>query len=147
MSSHCEHRRVPNGHDQRGKDINRQIEQNTGDGWEYLTDPPGWVVDAAKNQGLHKQAGFGVYDTFHGDTYVYKAEATAHNVGVNVYRKLKFDYFDTTRNEGTCPNCQAYVRRQDGDRFLTCHRCGWTVGYPLLRWVRYPSWIDYYFRD
>ncbi|QLG48324.1 hypothetical protein [Natrinema halophilum] len=27
------------------------------------------------------------------------------------------------------------------------HRCGWTVGYPLLRWVRFPSWIDYHFRD
>jgi len=31
----------------------------------------------------------------------------------------------------------------DDDLFLTCHRCGWTVGYPVLRWVRYPSWVDY----
>ena len=79
----------------------------------------------------------------HGNTYVYKIKFD-NTSRASTYRKLKSDYHRTTRNEGTCPNCQAYVKRFDGDKFLTCHRCGWTVGLPLLRWLRYPSWIDYY---
>lgn len=138
---------MPNGHGQRAKDEERQIESTTSDGWEYLDDPPDWVVRAAKNQDLHREAGFGVYDIFHGNTFVYRAESTVHGIGLHVYRKLKSDYFETTKDEGTCPNCQAYVKRYDDDQFLTCHRCGWTVGYPVLRWLRYPSWIDYYLSD
>lgn len=138
---------MPNGHGQRAEDEERQIKATTSEGWKHFTDPPGWVVDAAKGKGLDKQAGFGIYDTFHGDTYVYRAESTVHGVGLHLYRKLKSDYFETTRNEGTCPDCQAYVKRQERDRFLKCHRCEWIVGYPLLRWLRYPSWMDYYFRN
>jgi hypothetical protein len=138
---------MPNGHGQRAKDEEKQIKSTTSDGWEHLDDPPGWVVRAAKNQDLDRQAGFGVYDTFHGDTFVYRVESTVHGVGLHVYRKLKSDYFDTTKDEGTCPNCQAYVKRYDDDRFLTCRRCGWVVGYPILRWFRYPSWVDYYLGD
>lgn len=73
-----------------------------------------------------------------GDTYAYKIEFTE-----TYSRQLNSDYYDTTRNEGTCPNCQSYVRRFEDDRFLTCHRSGWTVGLPVLHWLRYPSWIDH----
>jgi len=36
-----------------------------------------------------------------------------------------------------CGDCGQQVHRVSGDWILTCHRCGWTVGRPLVRWVRY----------
>lgn len=139
---------------QRAENEARQIKQTERKGWEYLPSKshskqddsrPEWIVDAAWSDRLN-QTTF-QYNIYHGDTYVYRAEGAVHANEVHVFRKLKRDYFDTTRNEGTCPNCQAYVKRQPEDLFLTCHRCNWKVGTPLTRWLFYPSWIDYYFRD
>lgn len=33
-----------------------------------------------------------------------------------------------------CSNCGQYIRRQSGDWILRCKRCGWTAGFPILRW-------------
>jgi Zn finger protein HypA/HybF involved in hydrogenase expression len=33
-----------------------------------------------------------------------------------------------------CPNCHAKRYRTSGDWLLTCHRCGWQPGLPVLRW-------------
>lgn len=106
--------------------------------WEELDDPPRWVREVFKSDGWQLKDP-GEYLITKGDTFVYKIEFVG-----KYYRQLKSDYYDTTRNEGTCPTCQAYVRRLHGDRFLTCRRCGWTVGRSGLRWLRYPSWVDYY---
>ena len=107
--------------------------------WKRLDDPPHWVRKAHEEN--EWQLKFkGDYLIVKGDTYIYKITFID-----GYYRQLKSDYYETSRNEGTCPNCQAYVRRLNGDRFLTCHRCGWTVGLPALRWLLYPSWVDYYF--
>lgn len=46
-------------------------------------------------------------------------------------------------NRADCPNCHRNRRRYDNDRFLKCHRCGWVIGYPVLRWLRYPTWIQH----
>lgn len=35
----------------------------------------------------------------------------------------------------SCPECGQYIYRQSGDWILTCKRCGWTAGLPLVRWV------------
>lgn len=43
-----------------------------------------------------------------------------------------------------CSNCGGRVWRLSGDKFLKCHRCGWTVSYPVLRWFIHPTWILYY---
>lgn len=43
-----------------------------------------------------------------------------------------------------CPNCGQRIWRLSEDRFLKCHRCGWTVSYPVLRWFTHPTWIRYY---
>ena len=105
--------------------------------WEELNDPPRWVKAVYKKDGWQlKDPGDHLIVT--GDTYAYKIEFME-----SYARQLKSDYYDTTRNKGTCPNYQSYVRRFEDDRFLTCHRCGWTVGLPVLRWLRYPSWIDH----
>ena len=105
--------------------------------WEELNDPPRWVKDVYEKDGWQlKDPGDHLIVT--GDTYVYKMEFME-----SYARQLKSGYYDTTRNKGTCPNCQSYVRRFEDDRFLTCHRCGWVVGLPVLRWLRYPSWIDH----
>lgn len=106
--------------------------------WERLEDPPHWVREVYENDGWKLKLEED-YLIAKGNTWVYKIE-----FGEHYYRQLKSDFYDTSRNEGTCPNCQAYVRRLNGDRFLTCRRCGWTVGLPALRWLRYPSWVDYY---
>lgn len=50
----------------------------------------------------------------------------------------------TGPDPNTCKNCQGYIRRRHGDRFLKCHRCGWIVSYPGLRWLTHPTWIKYY---
>lgn len=34
-----------------------------------------------------------------------------------------------------CPNCNAYRYRQSGDWVLRCHECGWTAGWPIVRWI------------
>jgi hypothetical protein len=101
--------------------------------WEELENPPKWITDAAREardkvvKGNGDQSLFGSHRIYHGDTYVYKVEFGLKNHGHDhgYYRQLKSDYFETTSEEGTCPNCQAYVRRMDGDTYLTCHRCGW----------------------
>lgn len=46
-------------------------------------------------------------------------------------------------NEAYCPNCHSYRRRYNTDKFLKCHRCGWIIGYPIIRWLRYPTWLQY----
>jgi hypothetical protein len=116
-------------------------------GWEQLERPPGWLEGKGREIRQNRTDFLDKDFTFFGDTYVYRLRIGPGNHGhdFNWSRQLKSDYYNTTRNEGTCPNCQSYVRRYSEDRFLTCHRCGWTVGKPVLRWIRYPSWIDYYF--
>lgn len=66
----------------------------------------------------------GEYTTFNGDNNVYKLISDGGG-GAIVYRQLKSKYYETTKEKGTCPNCQSYVKRLDGDEYLTCHRCGW----------------------
>jgi ribosomal protein S27AE len=98
------------------------------DGWDYFEDPPDWVVDAARRKGIHEgPAGREyIYEHFYGDNYVYKAVSSVHGNVVHVFSKLKSEHFQTDNESGTCPNCQQYIRRLDGDDRLTCHDCGWT---------------------
>lgn len=35
----------------------------------------------------------------------------------------------------TCPDCGGYIKRQREDHILTCYRCGWKQGIPLIRWA------------
>ena len=44
-----------------------------------------------------------------------------------------------------CPSCGGRIWRLSDDKFLKCHRCNWTVSYPVLRWFTHPTWIKYYF--
>jgi hypothetical protein len=117
-------------------------------GWESLDRPPEWLEGKAREIRNTRDDWPDRDFMFHGDTYVYRLHIGMKNHGHDYQwsRMLKSDYHDTTRDEGTCPNCQAYVERQPADRFLTCRRCGWTVGHVGLRWLRYPSWIEYYIR-
>lgn len=34
-----------------------------------------------------------------------------------------------------CLRCGQYIYRIRGDWFLKCHRCGWTRGRPVIRWI------------
>lgn len=34
-----------------------------------------------------------------------------------------------------CPKCGQYSYRMTDDWILTCHRCGWRAGWPVIRWV------------
>lgn len=45
-----------------------------------------------------------------------------------------------------CPQCGLGIYHLASDRFRACHRCGWTAGYPLLRWFTHPKWLRYYSR-
>lgn len=96
------------------------------DGWEhYIGEDARWVrSQVPESLKLHVGQEF-KYKHYHGDTYVYKVTSTVHGKGVHVFRKLKSDYHETTPEQGTCPNCQSYVKRYDDDDYLTCHRCGW----------------------
>jgi uncharacterized protein YkwD len=39
------------------------------------------------------------------------------------------------RSGQSCSNCGGYITRQPSDWILTCHRCGWQEGIPVVRWV------------
>lgn len=52
-----------------------------------------------------------------------------------VYR-VRFWYTTNRRDRSrSCPNCNGYIYRQSGDWLLQCKRCGWTEGWPLVRWI------------
>lgn len=111
--------------------------------WKRIEKPPDWLVDAAKEdrakaaEGAFEEPLIGNSRTYEGDTYVYKVDFTRQNHGhqFRYHRQLKSEYFETTRDEGTCPNCQSYIDRYDGDDYLTCHRCGWQYK-PLTERIR-----------
>lgn len=46
-------------------------------------------------------------------------------------------WYSTGRKDRSrsCPDCGGYIYRQRGDWFLQCKRCGWTEGWPAVRWV------------
>jgi len=97
------------------------------EGWEYLSggDRPSWVENSVPDS-MRKHIGKKYqYKHYHGNTFVYKAVSSVHGYRVHIFRKLKSDYHETTPEEGTCPNCQSYVKRYEEDKYLSCHRCGW----------------------
>jgi len=89
---------------------------------------PNWVKQAIEDMPKGRTAGTPEFEEIlHGDTFVYKVVMNENNEYLkhSVYKQLKSDYFDTNPQEGTCPNCQKYVKRYKDDNYLTCHRCGW----------------------
>lgn len=76
----------------------------------------------------------GEHTTASGNYYVYLLISNGSGAAL-VYRQKKSRYYETTPQKGTCPNCQAYVRRMEGDDYLTCHRCGWQYK-PVTEMVR-----------
>jgi hypothetical protein len=118
---------MPNGRGQRDEHEKELIEIVESNGWNHYSQPPDWIRDAAESDGLHNAtAGFkAAKKTYYGDNYVYLAVSSVHGGSIHVFSQKKSEYFETSREEGTCPNCQEYVRRLEGDDVLTCHRCGW----------------------
>ncbi|MFB6123707.1 MAG: hypothetical protein ABEJ78_09655 [Haloferacaceae archaeon] len=106
-------------------------------GMERIERPPD-CVRADASDSLTRPRNEGTYATFEGEDCVYRAVSTGD--GCVFFRARKSDYYTTTRHAGVCPDCQATVRRAAADPFLTCHRCEWTVGRRLWRWLRYSSW-------
>lgn len=45
-------------------------------------------------------------------------------------------------NGQSCPECGQYIRRQANDWVLHCKRCGWTAGYPGLRWINHSVFVQ-----
>lgn len=46
------------------------------------------------------------------------------------------------RDDQYCPECGQRIWRLDGDFFLQCHRCGWTKGSPIIRWLTQWTWVQ-----
>ena len=117
---------MPNGHGQRQADEEKLIRAVEQEGWNHYEDPDDWVVEAAHSDRIHQGVGFEArQNTYHGDNYVYLAVSSVHGNHIHVFSRKMSEYFETTPEEGTCPNCQEYVRRHEDDDYLTCHRCGW----------------------
>jgi hypothetical protein len=98
--------------------------------WEELQgeEIPDWISNAISNMPKgHAAGGMKSEKILHGNTFVYKVKINTLEKGktIRVYRQLKSDYFPRSSEEATCPNCQKYVRKLEGDDVLTCHRCGW----------------------
>ena len=109
-----------------GKRIDRAKEQADKEFDEYIGtapdgDAPNWI--RVPNE-FKMKGSAGQYLDFTGETYVYRLVSLTSGHAA-VYRQLKSDYYETTSEEGTCPNCQSYVKRFEDDDYLTCHRCGW----------------------
>lgn len=66
----------------------------------------------------------GEYSKINGDNWVYWLISNGTGKAL-VYRQVKSEYYTTTPEKGTCPNCQSYIKRYEDDDYLTCHRCGW----------------------
>lgn len=117
---------MPNGTGDRWRDEEQYIiDPLKKRGWEYLEDPPNWVQNAV-GENIRGHVGTEYkYTHLHGDTFIYKVTSTVHGRSIHVFRMLKSKYYQTTPEEGTCPNCQSYVKRYEDDDYLTCHRCGW----------------------
>lgn len=51
--------------------------------------------------------------------------------------RIRYWYRRGTRGVYTrsCPDCGQYIYRVSGDWVLKCHRCGWTAGLPVVRWL------------
>ena len=118
---------MPSGDGQRAENEEKLIETVESEGWNYYPDPPDWVINAAESDGLPLATiGFeAAQKKYHGDNYVHLAVSSVHGGSVHVFSQKKSEYFETTSEEGTCPNCQKYVKRYGDDEYLTCHRCGW----------------------
>lgn len=97
--------------------------------WKELTgdDVPRWLRKKADKTRKRNPEIVGETEIVNGDTFVYKIEYDAGHHGHfhDYYRQPCSEYYVTTNKEGTCPNCQKYVRRKETDDVLTCHRCGW----------------------
>lgn len=117
---------MPNGHRQRQKHEEALIRAIEEEGWHYFEDAPKWVISSAKSDKIDAGAGFKARrKKYHGDNYVYLAVSSVHGRRVHVFSQRKSEYYETTTEEGYCPNCESYVKRYDEDEYLTCHRCGW----------------------
>jgi len=117
---------MPNGDGQRQEHEEELIEAVEENGWKLYPDPPDWVISAAKSDGFNKSPPFEPEgNRYHGDNYVYFAAPSVHGNHIHVFSQKKSEYYETTPEEGTCPNCQEYVQRYEDDDYLTCHRCGW----------------------
>lgn len=129
---------MPNGHGQRQADEVNLIEQITSGEWQHDTDPPEWVLEAAESDDIHLGSGFTAPEThYYGDYHVYKARSSVHGSDIHVFFQVRDRHLPTDNESGKCGNCGRYVERQDTDRFLQCGRCGWTIGFPILRHLRY----------
>jgi rubredoxin len=92
---------------------------------------PGWI-DLPEDWSLSGSRG--EHTTITGDTYVYLLISNGSSAAL-VYRQLKSEHYETNPQNGVCPNCEAYVKRMDGDDYLTCHRCGWEYK-PIIERIR-----------
>lgn len=52
------------------------------------------------------------------------------------FYRIRFWYQLGEKGSGkSCPDCGGYIYRQGGDWILECKRCGWTAGWPGIRWL------------
>ena len=49
--------------------------------------------------------------------------------------RIKYYLRKTGQSGHSCGGCGQYVSRRRSDWILTCYRCGWKEGLPLLRWA------------
>jgi len=49
--------------------------------------------------------------------------------------RTKYWYRYDSPSSRSCPQCGQYIYRLGGDWVLTCKRCGWRAGWPVLRWI------------
>lgn len=75
-------------------------------------------------ESFDSSASRGEYVTTTGEEFVYMLISSGSGPAL-VYRQLKSDYYETTPEAGTCPNCQSHVERRERDDYLTCEECGW----------------------
>lgn len=87
----------------------------------YTENVPDWIEVPERFQ---LSGSRGEYSKINGDSWVYWLISNGAGKAL-VYRQLKSDYYTTTSEDGTCPNCQSYIKRYEDDDYLTCHRCGW----------------------
>jgi predicted RNA-binding Zn-ribbon protein involved in translation (DUF1610 family) len=117
--------------EQRGDEADaerRLIESQLEGRWELEETPPGWVVDAARSDGLAAgREGDGASAIYDGTDYEYKVVPAARGGSFHVFLRPHDEHVRAPYS-AECPHCEHRIAKGEDESVLYCDDCGWSPG-------------------